>query len=289
MTGSRAVVAVLVAACAMAAGAAQASASSSGPLANPKVNRALPALAHSTGNCTYGAGRSLKCQSPCFPDGNLRYNSSENCTGLLLGAVNQAQAAEHLSAFALPSDYFQLGAPEQLFVLVNLERISHGVPPLVGLSPYLDAPAMTAASQAEDPSFQTSYGPVRVWLPPAGGMYAFGGAWAGDSVNAVAALFDWIYDDGWGGSKATWNFDCTSPTASGCWGHRDALLGQWAGTGCTNCIAGAGYASPAAHNWQESYSFLLVRPVEFPTPLDFTWDGNVVPYLPPGWERSHAP
>lgn len=120
-------------------------------------------------------------------------------------------------------------------------------------------------------------------------MYAFGGAWAGDSVNAVAALFGWFYDDGWGGSNGTWNFDCSSPTASGCWGHRDELLGEWAGTGCTDCIAGAGYASPAAGNWKESYDFLLVRPAQFPTPLGFTWDQGVVPYLPPGWESVHAP
>jgi hypothetical protein len=232
---------------------------------------------------------SLKCESPCFPDGNLRYNSSQSCINLLLAAVNQAQAAEHLRAFALPTNYSQLTVTEQLFVIVNLERVSRGVPPLVGLSPYLDAPADKAARAAEDPAFQASYGPVRVWLPPGGGMYGFGGAWAGDSVNALAAVFDWVYDDGWGGSDGTWNFACTSHGASGCWGHRDALLGQWAGTTCTDCVAGAGYASPAAHNWQESYSFLLVRPVQYPTPLGFTWDGNVLPYLPAGWERSHAP
>ncbi len=120
-------------------------------------------------------------------------------------------------------------------------------------------------------------------------MYAFGGAWAGDSVNPVAALFGWLYDDGWGGSKATWNFDCTSPTAGGCWGHRDELLGEWAGTRCTDCIAGAGYASPAGPNWKESYDFLLVRPAQFPTPLVFTWDSDVVPYLPAGWEAVRAP
>jgi hypothetical protein len=33
---------------------------------------------------------------------------------------------------------------------------------------------------------------------------------------------------------------------------------------------------------------LLVRPVQFPTPLLFTWDGNVLPNLPLGWERVHA-
>ena len=56
--------------------------------------------------------------------------------------------------------------------------------------------ATQAARQSEDPVFQTSFGPVHVWLPPPGGMYAFGGAWAGGSVNAAAALFGWFYDDG---------------------------------------------------------------------------------------------
>jgi hypothetical protein len=259
------------------------------PLANPTTNWPLPPLANSTGNCTYAEHGRMSCQSPCYPNGVLQYNSSRSCTALLLAAVNQAQAAEHLAAFALPSDYFRLSATRQLFELVNLARISLGVPPLVGLSPYLSAAATQAADQAEDPSFRTSYGPVEVWLPPGGGMYAFGGAWAGDSVNPVAALFGWLYDDGWGGSKATWNFDCTSPTASGCWGHRDELLGEWAGTRCTDCIAGAGYASPAARNWKESYDFLLVRPAQFPTPLVFTWDGDVIPYLPAGWEAVPAP
>ncbi len=90
-----------------------------------------------------------------------------------------------------------------MFVLVNLERISRGVPPLVGLSPYLGPPAETAARDAEDPTFQRVYGRVQVWYPPSGGMYAFGGAWSGNQVNALAAMFGWMYDDGWGGKGAT--------------------------------------------------------------------------------------
>lgn len=260
-----------------------------GPLANPALNRALPALASTTGPCTYEPGRKPSCSSPCYPVGKLAYNASPGCTRLLLAAINEAQAAEHHLGFTLPSNYDGLGVTQQLFVLVNLERISHGVPPLVGLSPYLDSAASSAAHQAEDPASQFSYGPIKVWYPPAGGTLALGGAWAGDSVNAESAVFGWFYDDGWGGKGNTPNFACTSPTAKGCWGHRDELLGVWAGTGCTDCIGGAGYASPAARGWQQSYDFLVVRPASFPTPLVFTWDGNVVPHLPKGWERAKAP
>lgn len=259
------------------------------PLANPPANRAAPALASNTGNCTHGTGATLHCQSPCYPQGKFVYNASKSCTDLLLAAINAAQVSEHLNGFTLPSNYFQLSATKQLFVLVNLERISRSVPPLTGLAPSLNAEATSAAERAQDPTFQTSYGPIRVWFPPAGGTYAFGGAWAGDSVNAADAVFGWFYNDGWGGKGDTWNFACTSSTASGCWGHRDELLGEWAGTGCTDCVAGSGYASPAADNWQESYDFVLVRPVHFPTPMTYTWDADVVPYLPAGWERAQAP
>lgn len=265
-----------------------AGATGSGPLANPPANRALPALANSTGMCSYGASGAVHCQSPCFPTERFVYNSSRACTDLLLTAINQAQAAEHRAGFTLPSNYFGLGPGGQMFVLINLERISRGVPPIVGLSRYLDAAAGTAARHAQDPPSLPAYGPVHVWLPPGGGLYALGGAWAGNSVNAAAAIFGWFYDDGWGGKGRTWNFACTAPTSSGCWGHRDELLGEWAGTSCTDCIAGTGYASPAA-GWRESYDFLEIRPASFPTPLHLTWDRDVLPYLPRGWEHVKAP
>jgi len=290
MTIRRAAAAFLAVVGALMAGAVSAPLASAagGQLTNPKTNRPVPKLADSTGECTYEAGGALSCQSPCYPHGKFVYNSSKTCTDLLLTAINQAQAAEHLKSFTLPSNYLSLSATKQMFVLINLERMSRGIPPLVGLSPYLNVEGVRAASAAEDPVFHTSYGPVHVWLPPGGGLYAFGGAWAGDSVNAAGALFGWFYDDGWGGKGNTWNFACTGPTSTGCWGHRDELLGEWAGTSCTDCVAGAGYAAPAAHHWQESYVFLLVRPVKFPTPLVFTWNKDVVPYLPRGWERAHA-
>jgi hypothetical protein len=47
-------------------------------------------------------------------------------------------------------------------------KISRGVPPLVGLSPYLSAAATMAARKAVDPPFQVTYGPVQVWLPRGG-------------------------------------------------------------------------------------------------------------------------
>jgi hypothetical protein len=269
------------------AGPTLASASTRG-LANPPANRSEPALAAGTGTCNAAGNR---CQSPCYPTGAFIYNSSRACTDALLSAINQAQAAEHLPGFLLPSNYFSLSATRQMFVLINLERISRGVPPLVGLSPYLNSTATTAARQSADPPFQTSYGPVEVWSPPSGnGNYAFGGAWGGGSVNAADVVFGWFYGDGFGNGWPTFP-GCTSPNGTMCWWHREELLGLngfSGGTACTDCIAGAGYASLSGSS-RESYTFLIVRPVEFPTPLAFTWDGDVLGYLPAGWEKVAAP
>jgi hypothetical protein len=56
-------------------------------LGDPTVNRAMPLFASNTGTCTYGQGGGMTRQSPCYPAGALQYNSSRNCTDLLLNAV----------------------------------------------------------------------------------------------------------------------------------------------------------------------------------------------------------
>ena len=46
---------------------------------------------------------------------------------------------------------------------------------------------------------------------------------ASNSLDPSSIVDDWVYSDGWQGA-ATQNLDCTSPTASGCNGHRRAAL-----------------------------------------------------------------
>lgn len=263
-------------------------AASTDPLANPPGNIQPPRYSDYTGPCQIEPGKPPSCASPCFPNEKFVYNGGTKCADLLLAAVNAAQRSEHLAPLVLPSNYSRLSVTGQLLVLVNLERLSRGVPPLLGISPYLDPDAAHAARASEDPVFQAAFGPVRVWLPPGGGYYGFGSTWAGNSVNALAALFGWMYDDGWGGSRAdTWNFACTAPGAPGCWGHRDILLGKYTGAACTDCLAGAAYVSGSAGGFEESYTFLIVRPVQPSATLVFSWDAELR-YLPPGWERHAA-
>lgn len=157
----------------------------------------------------------------------------------------------------LPHDFTALSAQEQLFVLFDLERVARGLDPIAGLAATLDARAQIAAAHNADPGF-----------PITAPGYAGGGSvWAGD-INTLTATYGWMYDDGWAGATTT-NGDCTSPTAPGCWGHRDAILEPGA-----YLAMGAGYV---ANGWiageYSSYTGLIVRytsPTDLP-PLSYTW------------------
>lgn len=234
--------------------------------------------------------------SPCTPSGGDRWAA---CNDILLAAINTAQSSEHLRGFTLPSNFLSLDPAQQLFVWVNLERISRGVPPLVGLSPYLSAAATSALDKGEAPPFEKTYGPVGVGVKlteVAPGRYSGTYEWSsfeggGSSMPMSGGLvFALMYEDGWGGPSfgpfgQTMNYECKSPKAPGCWVDRDNLLGLSTGTSCADCVAGAAWAGSSLR----SYSLLLIRPTKFPTPLSFTWDEGVLPHLPAGYERVRAP
>ena len=79
----------------------------------------------------------------------------------------------------------------------------------------------------------------------------------------LAAMYGWMYYDGPGG----YNLDCTSPSDSGCWGHRDAIL-----AGDVNVIdAGAGVDSQGS----KGYAALLFVQGGAPSGVVCTWaDGE---------------
>jgi len=266
----------LLAAAMLASPGASAAFAAGSPFANPASNLPTP-------NGLSGAG------SPCTPSGGDRWAA---CNNILLAAINAAQVKEHRRGFTLPTNFLKLSPAQQLFVWVNLERISRGVPPLVGLSPYLSAAAAAGAKEGRGPKFETSYGPVEVAANVADGEYEWSAFEGGGSSMPMAGglVFALMYQDGWGGPSfgpfgQTMNYACKSPKAAGCWQDRDDLLGLTTGTTCTDCIAGAGSAPTFFH----SYALLIVHPTEPTTPLNFTWDGNVLPYLPHGYERASAP
>jgi hypothetical protein len=136
--------------------------------------------------------------------------------------INACRAEENVGPLKLPGNWDSLSAVQQGFVLINLERVNRGLPAIVGLSGSLNTLASAGAGSESDPSF------------PAGGFIGGGAIWAG-APSVLAADYLWMYIDGPGGS----NLDCTSSGSSGCWGHRDIILWDKAGT----LVAGGGQTS----------------------------------------------
>ncbi|MCI4321904.1 MAG: hypothetical protein L3K05_06330 [Thermoplasmata archaeon] len=179
----------------------------------------------------------------------------------------------------LPRNWYSLTPPEQLFVLADLERVARGLPPYLGINAKLAAEAQRGAVGNRDPDAARGFAMSR----DARGYQQFGGAWAGGDSTTLGADYGWMYDDGWGGSRATTsNFACTGPGAPACWGHRDELLGSdpafnpGVGLRCRTCEMGTGFSDAGRFS---SYVDLVERPAGPPPPVTFSWARNVAPYL----------
>ena len=251
-------------------------------ISNPSANIGPSPNFLVAGACTFGNGV-WSCANPCVVGTATAlswpgYTNGVACTNYILQAINDARAAEGVRPMVLPSDWFNLSAPEQLFVVADLERTARGLPPYLGISAALSADAQHAAATNSDPSVAPGFSMAN----DAQGSPGFGGAWSG-GYTVLAADYIWMYDDAWAGSAAkTSNIACTSAGAAGCWAHRDELLGSdpgynpGVGLGCTNCEVGTGFAMV---NGKASYVDLIEIPKGSLPPMSFTWANNVLPDL----------
>jgi len=131
----------------------------------------------------------------------------------------------------LPNGWAQMSPAVQLLVLANLERGDRGLAEFAGLSPTLDAASASGASANTDPS------------PPAGYPFSqWGSNWAG-ALSPLESDFLWMYDDGVGGTNA----DCQPQNMSGCWGHRNNILGPWTSNGSQSATMGDAATSSGAY------------------------------------------
>ncbi len=145
----------------------------------------------------------------------------------MVTSTNFARAQEGVGSLTFDVAAFDaLAVPEQIFVLENLERTGRGEPPIEAMTSQLDSYAQQGADANTDPPIPSS-------LTGGGHPLQGGSIWAGGTSSPLLANYLWMYDDGWGGSQAqTLNADCTSPTAGGCWGHRDIILTQYSSGYC---------------------------------------------------------
>lgn len=197
------------------------------------VGGALPAVT----NPRHNVAPSPDFVTVCAQD----WHSSE-CRREALAAIKHARALEGVThpAMILPRNYSKLTVAEQTFVITDLERVGRGLKPFAGLTRSLNTASHTAAVARVDPM------PV-LSLLQALGVHEYGSIWAGD-FGPLGSDYDWMYNDGYSPDGSI-NLDCATPQGSGCWGHRENILGKYGGL--PTLLAGAGTGTPAGESIAE--------------------------------------
>ena len=129
---------------------------------------------------------------PANPPANIAPDNGDWLT-----SINDARAQEGVGAMNVSeSALATLPLPEQVFTVVNDERIDRGLPPIEYMSAQLNAYAQSGANAGSDPTFPSAL--------TGGAPITFGGSiWAGGLTSVLEADYYWMYDDGWGGSSTT--------------------------------------------------------------------------------------
>jgi hypothetical protein len=193
---------------------------------------------------------------PCVEQGAL----SRACISESIAAIEHARQRQGMrqTALRLPRGYRSLGRAEQLFVVINLERVDRGLRPLVGLVPSLDSAAGLSAVAGVDPS------PAIDFLR-ALGVHRYRSVFARD-YGALAADYAWLYYDGYSESGMQ-NVSCRYPGGAGCWSHRTAVLDPFAGLPLL--LAGTGTARGIyGSTWMTA---ILTAGYGRPPHLVYTW------------------
>ncbi|MHB1509150.1 MAG: hypothetical protein ACYCST_04545 [Acidimicrobiales bacterium] len=231
------------------------------PPANPRANISMnPSVCYPP---------TAAAHFPNYPPRTL----SQSCLDVSVAAISNARSLEgDVPPLYLPRNWASLTPDEQLFVVLDSERVSRGLPPVAGIAASLDAIARKSAGIfADDPTLPTNFS-----FGPRTSAGFLGSIWAGGESSPLSANYDWMYNDGWGGSLAsTGNGACASPHAPLCWGHRDIVLGNYSdildyGTGSTALLMGTGVA-PATGG----YAAIFVGVVGPSPRLIYTWSQAV--------------
>jgi len=143
------------------------------------------------------------------------HSNSAACIATALAAIDRARSFEHVRPMTLPDNFTKLTFAEQTFVVSNLERVDRGLRACRGITSQLNRTAAKAAQERVDPAPTSSS--VNRFV-----VLTYGSNWTAN-FGPLAGDYGWMYDDGYG----SYNVDCTSPAATGCWGHRDVILSTY--------------------------------------------------------------
>lgn len=175
---------------------------------------AVAAPAAGTAKYPLNPAKNIPVPSYVFSGACRTAPTGQDCSALLIRALNDARHKMGEPSYALQARFRTLSGAERLLVLANADRVLYGRNPLTALNATLSASARQGAQHDADPAF------VKV----NGNQYVAGASnWAAGSPpmnNPLYAYYLWMYDDGPGSA----NLDCTAPGDPGCWGHRDGTL-----------------------------------------------------------------
>ena len=130
-------------------------------ISNPSANIAPSPNFLAPGACSFVSGV-WSCANPCVAGTATAlswpgYTNGVACTNYILAAINHARAVEGVRPMVLPSNWFSLSVPEQLFVLMDLERTARGLPAYLGINAALSADTQHAAATNSDPSIAAGF------------------------------------------------------------------------------------------------------------------------------------
>ena len=195
---------------------------------------------------------------PSNPSANIPPDSSDWLT-----AIDGARSQEGVGDMDLSEAAFDaLPLDQQVFTVVNDERVDRGLPPIDYITSQLDGYAQGGANGGTDPGFPTAL--------TGGSPITYGGSiWAGGLTSVLEADYYWMYDDGYSGSSTS-NSACSLSSPSGCWGHRDIILHEYANcpSGPPILSMGAAFASDSSGG---SIAAIFVSSCSPPTDITDSW------------------
>jgi hypothetical protein len=198
---------------------------------------------------------------PNDPATNIAPSSSDYLTSIDTGRSDEGVAPMDVTESTVAA----LPVPEQLFIVLNDERIDRGLAPIAYMTAQLDAYAQSAANSGTDPNFPSDL---------TGGSAVTGGGsiWGGGSSSVFLMDFYWMYSDGWGTAAApTSNVDCTSPGAAGCWGHRNIILQSFSTCNGAAPVLSMGAAYSTSGYASGSMAAELVSSCAVPSDVTMSW------------------
>ena len=172
--------------------------------------------------------------------------------------LDRARKRSGLLPYALPADFPSLSPPRQIFILVNLDRIAYGLPPIPGMTAELNHDALVSGVRAADDPHPSNTTGLTTWWP----------GWAGAFSNAPMAYEGWVWDDGLGSN----NPRCTPTDHSRCWGHRHSALWKF-GAGSVLAM-GAAAGRDSRHHRGYAYIYVGGSSAYHPA-YTYTWSQAV--------------